>query len=134
MKNNVLVFGTLNFNNSLIEVKDYLDFSPVFYNKNIFSELTTTGISSLLVDSVILSDLDILQSINQIKKIPLLLMQQNSYNSSKLVYDDKIILPLRLEELCNKIINIITTKKFNQNSSVSIKEYIIDKNERKLIR
>ena len=97
-----------------------------------FSELTTTGISSLLVDSVILADLDILQSINQIKKIPLLLMQQNSYNSSKLVYDDKIILPLRLEELCNKIINIITTKKFNQNSSVSIKEYIIDKNERKL--
>ena len=76
MKNNVLVFGTLNFNNSLIEVKDYLDFSPVFYNKNIFSELTTTGISSLLVDSVILADLDILQSINQIKKIPLLLMQQ----------------------------------------------------------
>ena len=134
MKNNVLVFGTLNFNNSLIEVKDYLDFSPVFYNKNIFSELTTTGISSLLVDSVILADLDILQSINQIKKIPLLLMQQNSYNSSKLVYDDKIILPLRLEHLCNKIINIITTKKFNQNSSVSIKEYIIDKNERKLIR
>ena len=132
MKNNVLVFGTLNFNNSLIEVKDYLDFSPVFYNKNIFSELTTTGISSLLVDSVILADLDILQSINQIKKIPLLLMQQNSYNSSKLVYDDKIILPLRLEELCNKIINIITTKKFNQNSSVSIKEYIIDKNEKKL--
>ena len=43
-----------------------------------------------------------------------------------------IILPSSLIEISNKIISLITSKKFNQNSFVKIKEYAIDKNERKL--
>ena len=34
----------------------------------------------------------------------------------------------------SRIVNLITSKKFNQNSSIKIKEYIIDKNEKKLIK
>ena len=31
MQNNLLVFGTKNFNNLLYEIKDYLDFSLFFF-------------------------------------------------------------------------------------------------------
>ena len=34
MQNNLLIFGSKNFNNSLNEIKEYLNFSLVFYNKN----------------------------------------------------------------------------------------------------
>ena len=37
-----------------------------------------------------------------------------------------------MPEFNSKVINLITSKKFNQNSSIKIKEYIIDKNEKKL--
>ena len=33
-----------------------------------------------------------------------------------------------MPEFNSKVINLITSKKFNQNSSIKIKEYIIDKN------
>ena len=68
MKNNLLVFGTKNFNNSLNEVKEYLNFSLVFYDKNTFSELSPMTYNSLLVDADVLNDSDIFHLINKIKK------------------------------------------------------------------
>ena len=44
MENNLLVFGTKNFNNSLSEIKEYLNFPLVFFNKNDLSESSTTKI------------------------------------------------------------------------------------------
>jgi DNA-binding response OmpR family regulator len=44
------------------------------------------------------------------------------------------MLPLSLIEISNKISNLIIVKKFNQNSSIKIKEYTIDKNEKKMKR
>ena len=76
---------------------------------------------------------DILSIINKIKDKPLLLLKGSSDTSvNKLICDDLCILPLSLADISNKVINLITVKKFNQNSSVKINEYIIDKNERKL--
>ena len=133
MKNNLLVFGTKNFNNSLNEVKEYLNFSLVFYDKNTFSELSTMTYNSLLVDADVLNDSDIFHLINKIKKKPLLLLKRSEHtNIIKLTFNDISILPLSLVDISNKVINLITVKKFNQNSSIKIKEYIIDKNERKL--
>ena len=51
---------------------------------------------------------------------------------NKFFYDSEIMFPLTLVEISNIIINLITKKKFKQNSSVKIKGYEIDKNERKL--
>ena len=133
MKNNLLVFGTKNFNNSLNEVKEYLNFSLVFYDKNTFSELSPMTYNSLLVDADVLNDSDIFHLINKIKKKPLLLLKRSEHtNIIKLIFNDISILPLSLVDISNKVTNLITVKKFNQNSSVKIKEYTIDKNERKL--
>jgi len=133
MKNNLLVFGNQNFNNSLNEIKEDLNFSLVFYDKNTFSELSIGIIDLLFVDAEVCKNTDILSIINKIKDKPLLLLKGSSDTSvNKLICDDLCILPLSLADISNKVINLITVRKFNQNSSVKINEYIIDKNERKL--
>ena len=133
MKNNLLVFGNQNFNNSLNEIKEDLNLSLVFYDKNTFSELSIGIIDLLFVDAEVCKNTDILSIINKIKDKPLLLLKGSSDTSvNKLICDDLCILPLSLADISNKVINLITVRKFNQNSSVKINEYIIDKNERKL--
>ena len=133
MKSSLLIFGTKNFNNSLNEIKEYLNFPLIFFDKNNFSELSFTSINSLLVDIEICSDINILSCISEIKNKPLLLIKKpNSTISTDFFCDDTAMLPLSLIEISNKISNLIIVKKFNQNSSIKIKEYEIDKNERKL--
>ena len=135
MKNSLLIFGTKNFNNSLDEIKEYLNFSLVFYEKSSFLETSLSEIISVLVDSEICNDLDILGQISKIKNKPLLLLtRQNFSRDFKFTCDAKVELPLSLIEISSIVTNLIATKKFNQNSLLEIKGYIIDKNERKLKR
>ena len=116
MKNSTLVFGTQNFNNSLNEIKEYLNFSLVFFDKSTFSNLSVSTIHSVLVDRDICGDKDILLSINKMNNLPVLLIDKaNHPNSVKFVYTESISLPLKFLEI-----------------SIKIKEYVLDKNERKL--
>ena len=133
MKNNLLVFGTKNFNNSLNEIKEYLNFLLVFYDKNMSPELSALEYNFVLIDSEACSDPDILKLISKIKNKPSLFVKKTANTiANKLICDDTIILPLSLVDIGNKITNLITVKKFNQNSALLIKEYVIDKNERVL--
>ena len=133
MKNSLLIFGTKNFNNSLNEIKDFLNFPLFFYDKHTFSEHSLKLINSVLVDVEACSDLDILDSINKIKNKPILLFKkQNSSTPINLSAHDTVILPQSLFEISNMITNLIITKKFKQNSSIEVKGYEVDKNERKL--
>jgi len=131
MKNNLLIFGTENFNNSLDEIKEYLNFSLVYFNDDYFSETTLSSVSAILIDSDICSNLKVLNLIDNIKTKPLLLVEKSSF-FKKCNYTDKIFSPFNLSDFNKKIINLITTTNFNQNSSIKIKEYIMDKNEKKL--
>ena len=135
MKNSLVIFGTKNFINSLKEVKEYLNFSLVFYDKNTFSESTLPVIYCTIVEEELCNDSDILRLINKEKYKPLLLIKNmnNAKRTTRLsYYDDVVTLPLNIKDFINKITNLVTVKKFNQNSSINIKEYVIDKNERKL--
>ena len=133
MKNNLLIFGTKNFNNSLNEIKEYLKFSLVFYNKHSFLESSIKSINCVLVDSEMCNDTDILFLINKLRNKPLLLLKKQNFDGTITSnFNDTAILPLSLTEISNRINNLIMTLKFNQNSFLKIKEYIVDKNERKL--
>ena len=133
MKNNILVFGTKNFNNSLNEIKEYLNFSLIFFNINTFTNLSINLINAVLVENEISNNTDVLRSINTIKNKPILLLKKHeALENIKFIYDGVITLPLSLKEISNKVTNLVTTKKFKQNSCVSINDYVIDKNERKL--
>ena len=71
------------------------------------------------------------QIINNIFNKPILLLENQS-SSTKCKYNEKNYLPISLADLRSKVINLITTYKFNENSSIAIKDFILDKNEKKL--
>jgi len=133
MKNSILVLGTKNLNNSLSEIKEYLNFTLVFYDKISFLEPSIKTINSVLVDSEICNEVDILYLVRKLKNKPILLLKKkNFFDTIKIDYSDDIILPSSPLEISNRVTNLIIAKKFNQNSFLKVKEYVVDKNERKL--
>ncbi len=118
-KINVLSFGSKNFNISLEELKDHLNF-----------KLTTIDIKeSKSFDSYDVlfchqdffknnPSIEIFKKSNKIK-----ILAYNSDKEKSDIFDDKIFLPTKFEEI-NQIIE----------NSVVKKDYILDKNEKKLLR
>ena len=76
MKNSILVLGTKNLNNSLSEIKEYLNFTLVFYDKISFLEPSIKKINSVLVDSEICNEVDILYLVRKLKNKPILLLKK----------------------------------------------------------
>ena len=133
MKNTLLIFGTKNFNNSLKEIKEYLNFTLVFFENDALLELSIPEINAVLIDNEFCNDVNILNSISKINNKPVLLIENKDFSSiNNIKYNEKITLPFNLTDFSNKITNIIMSFKFNKNSSIQIKDYTIDKNERKL--
>ena len=132
MNSKLLIFGSKNFNNSINEVKEDLDFSLSFFDFTTKSYIIDQSISAIVVDSQVLHK-DNLSAINKIHNKPILLLE-TLVNNKKLNYNDKILLPTSLDDLTNRITNIITAFKFSNNSALKINKYILDKNEKKLIK
>jgi hypothetical protein len=131
MKINLLVFGTKNFNNTLNEIKEDLDFSITYFEDSQFTQASIISFSAIIVDSRICEDENILLIVNKIINKPILLLE-NENPLTKCKYDDKHYFPINFMELKSKIVNLVTAHKFNKNSSISIKDFILDKNEKKL--
>ena len=131
MKTNLLIFGTKNFNNSLEEIKDNLGFSLIYYDVKKTPENSPLSFTAVLVDEKICKEENILNIVNKIINKPILFLGDQNL-SLKCKYNEKTFLPISLLDLKSKIINLITTYKFNENSSVKIKDYTLDKNEKKL--
>jgi hypothetical protein len=131
MKNNLLIFGTKDFNNSLDQIKEDLDFSFTYFNQNKFLNDQVSLSSAIIVDSQICENITILSTINKIINKPILLLLTKNL-SVNCKYDGKNYLPINFIELKSKIINTITSYRFNKNSSIIIKNFILDKNEKKL--
>ena len=132
MNSKLLIFGSKNFNNSINEVKEYLNFSLSFSDFKTKTYLIDSSISAIIVDSQAL-DLVNVSEINKIYNKPILLLE-TLVNNKKCNYNDNILLPTSLDDLTNRITNIITAFKFSNNSALKINKYILDKNEKKLIK
>lgn len=131
MKNSLLVLGTKNFNNSLNEIKKYLDFSLIFFNDDTSFNDTISTINAVLVDSETCNNLNNLSLINSIHTRPILLIENDGV-FKKCNYTYKINFPIVFSDFNIKIMSLISSQKFIQNSSIKVKEYIIDKNEKTL--
>ena len=128
----LLIFGSKNFNNSINEVKEYLKFSLIFFDFTRKSYLIDSSISAIVIDSQVLNT-DNLGIINKIHNKPILLLE-NLTDNKKCNCNDKILLPTSLADFTSKITQIVTAFKFSINSAIKIKKYILDKNEKKLIK
>ena len=130
-KINVLSFGSKNFNISLEELKDHLNFKLTTIDTTIDSK-TFDSYDVLFCHQDFFnknSSIDIFKKSNRIKIL--------AYSSEKVkfeLFDDKIFLPVKFEEINNIIENSIAKKNFSKNSSIKIKNYILDKNEKKLLK
>ena len=128
---NVLTFGSRNFNTSLEELKDYLNFKLTFADKEINKETLNNHDVLILHQDGLLGD-SLKKLLKDSKKIKILL--SNKSDKKKDQFNEIISLPLKISDLNQIVENAVTKKNFNKNSSILIKQYKLDKNEKKLIK
>jgi len=129
-KLNVYVLGSTSFVSTINELKQYLKF-------NLLSTEGDTSKNSLKDCDVLIfndegdeSELDNILANNSCVKI----LATSKNQISRLNFDNLINLPTSVKEI-NKIVEISASKRnFLKNSSIKIKEYYLDKNEKKLVR
>ena len=130
-KINVLTFGSENFNTSLEELKDYCNFRLTFLN-NLENESFGDYDVLLIHEDYSKNNLvkkELLQESNKIK-----ILVSNSNNVTSSFFNDKLFLPTSIKDLNAVVENSIAKKSFSKNSSIEIKGYILNKNEKKLIK
>tara|TARA_Y100000741_G_scaffold358580_1_gene337960 strand:+ start:325 stop:951 length:627 start_codon:yes stop_codon:yes gene_type:complete len=130
-KINVLVFGSKNFNTSLEELKDHLNFKLTTFNEGL-KDTSLNNYDILFFHQDYLKINSIQETLGNTNKIKILAF--NSKEISKSNFSESISLPFRIEDLNNIIENSIIKKSFNENSSIRIKNYVLDKNEKKLLK
>ena len=131
MKTNLLILGTQNFNNSLNEIKEDLDFTFTFFDNSKLNHTLVFTSSAILVENQACYNEKFLSFINKISNKPILLLV-NKKSAVICKHDNKTYLPINFTELKIKILDSITSYKFKENSSIVVKKYVLDKNEKKL--
>ncbi len=125
----ILCIAGNDFSNSISELKEHLNFNLSFLEKNKIDNIYG-NFDAVLIHEDVLEDKNILKTISKIS-ITKMLIAKSQYSPSH-KYDEKINLPIDINELNKKVLELNMKKKFSLNSSIQIKDYILDKNEKKL--
>ena len=126
---NILCIAKNDFSNSMNELKEHLNFNLSFLENNKIDN-NYDNFDAVLIHESALKDINISKSINKINIIKMLIARPQYSSSFK--YDEKINLPIDISELNKKVVELNMKKKFSLNSSIQVKNYILDKNEKKL--
>ena len=130
-KINVLAFGSENFNTSLSELKEHFNFNLTTIDKHLEPKMLE-DCEVLFCHEDCLKDTKSLEIIKKTSKIKILALNSN-HNKTK-IFSALLSLPTSISEINFIIENLIVKKSFSKNSSIKIKNYILDKNEKKLIK
>ena len=125
----VVVLGSKTFISTLNELSPYLKFKISFINVNNLKKSININ-NLLLCDNEFLDNKNNIDLIKNLKCIKILASEKNSKNNH--LFDSTIILPTTIKEINSAIEICVAKKKFGKNSSIKIKEYLLDKNEKKL--
>ena len=123
-KLNVLIFGPPSFISTLDELKPYLKFNPLSDNINEKHD-------AIIIHHEALKDkknIDFIEKSNSIK------IYASKNRSSFSNYHAYLELPAKLKEINAIVENTAAKSKFNKNSSIEIKNYLLNKNEKKLYK
>tara|TARA_A100001011_G_scaffold380483_1_gene447871 strand:- start:448 stop:1077 length:630 start_codon:yes stop_codon:yes gene_type:complete len=131
-KINVLTFGSQNFNTSLEELKEFFNFNVSFSSDNIEKQSFQEYDVILIHEDFINKNSFQKSFLIKIKKIKILL----SYSNLDLpdYFDTQLSLPTNIKDLNEIVENSIAKKSFTKNSSIIIKGYNLDKNEKRLTK
>ena len=125
--NNIICFCNKNISNALEELKSFFGFNLYLDHKNL-TDLKQENINAIISD---IENSKKLSSLHFNK--PKILIQENGKTSqSKDTYSLIIKLPFNLIQFNQDIINVCKKFEFHNNSLISVKDYILDKNERTL--
>ena len=130
-KNIILAFGNKEFNKSLIELKDHLNFNLKIVD-DFKEESSIEDFQGLIIHEEALKDqkLKVIMRNENINKI----IFHNSKKISGEENIEKLTLPASIEQINNIVLNNIVKKEFKTNSSLKINDYKLDKNSRRLIK
>ncbi len=119
---NVLILGSNSFFTTLNELKPFLKFNPIF------DDLKSSH-DAILFHEYALQEQKNKEFINNSKSIKICASVKKNLLFN---YDAILELPSTLKEINLTVENIAAKKIFNKNSSIKIKNYFLNKNERKL--
>ena len=130
-KNIIIAFGNKEFNNSLIEIKNYFNFDlKVVESFEDYKPLPNCQgfiIHEEAIKGGKMKDILENKSINKI-------IFHNSKQIRGHEDTEKLLLPATIDQINKIIVNNIIKKRFKTNSSVKINDYVLNKNLRKLIK
>jgi len=115
----------------LEELKDHLNFRLTTTNESLKIQANKDYDVLLFFEDYFIGN-SYKELLKDIQKIKILAYCSNKI--SKDYFTDSISLPFSVENLNGIIKNSMIKKSFSQNSSIKIKEYFLDKNEKKLIK
>ena len=128
-KTEVLLLTSKQFSNSIDELKDKLDFK-VILSDDFLTDLKKDKFGVILIDDEILNHKGLLPKLNNLKNTAKIgILDKNNFK--EVMLDEILTKPIKVNELNKKVINLIAGKKYLENSSLRIKNYILDKNEKK---
>ncbi len=123
---------SIKFSNSINELKDNLSFKFTL-SKDFFQDLKEEEFEIILIDDEIFKDKKLLNDLKNLKHKGKVGIFSNN-NPKDLSLDEILLKPININDLNNKIKNLLATRKYSENSSLEVKDYILDKNEKKLMK
>ena len=121
-KLNVLILGPTSFISTLDELKPFLKFNALSENINENYNIILFHIDALKDEK----QKELIENNNNIK------ICAGEKSATLKNYDEYLNLPTTLKEINLIVENSAVKKKFNKNSSIEIKNYFLNKNEKKL--
>jgi len=123
-KLNVLVLGSSSFVSTLNELKTFLKFNPILKNSDKDYEV-------ILFHHEVLKDDDQSAFIYKSDSIKIYAGRKSRVQTR---YDAYLELPTSLKEINNIIEGAAAKKKYSKNSSIKVKDYVLNKNEKRLLK
>ena len=127
---NVLFLGSDSFKSTLNELKFNLKFKLSCGSSNLDVN-TISKYDVLFIHREILENKEIREIIINVNAVKILVTEKNEKNT---IYDDVLKLPTSIKEINYVVEKSAARKTFNKNSSIKIKSFLLDKNEKKLIK
>ena len=123
-KPNVLIIGPNSFISTLNELKRFLKF-------NMYFDVSNINFDTIIFHHDVLKDKEKKLIVENAKVWKICAQSKKVKKNNKETY---LELPTSLKEINSIVENVLAKKIFNKNSSIKIKEYMLDKNEKKLVK
>ena len=118
----VLILGPTSFSSTLNELKPFLKFNSV-------KEKNPSDFDVILFHEEALNDREDNKIISNSHSLKICASHKKNLSNN---YDALLKLPLSLKEINAVVENVVAKKIFSKNSSIEIKKYFLNKNEKKL--